>query len=316
MNRRADRIHGSIERLCAARAVALPEHPRWREIHGRSKAFLAESGLLVDERTLHYLDRACVAWGCALCFPRVSDEVLQLIVDWTNHNCLHDDHVEGLRDPYAIAELGQRYTAVLSGAPLVDGDPPLIRAIAAWGRRAAALTPAGWLRSFAARADRMCRSFVLERLLLEVPLPVRVREYASMRAAAGPFDAWFDFVLLALPAGAAPADLRAETSRLRDLAVHLAVLGNEIRTQAREAAQRSAFNLLDRTGAAEDEALGEVARIHEETCREFEARRGSARDPWLRAYADTLALALLATDHYERESCRGLRWEAGGAAWS
>ena len=284
-------------------------HPAADRLHARSVAFLVAQGLAPDPATRRTLDRAAVVEGMVIALPDLAEPLLQLAVDWTNHNCLHDDAVEasdlgGRMDSYAVAALSRRYTEALRGLDDGEGAHPLVRAMVSWRRRALALElDEATLERFAARAGAMASQFALERLMADHGVRLDEQEYLRQRVSAGPFDAWFALILMVLGPERQLASVSAEA--LRRSAVEMTVCGNELRTCARELAQGIEVNLIARAADPEAAILRLLDR-HNACARRFQAAVARLPDDPHRALAAALARAVYATHVYELRSIRGL----------
>lgn len=279
-------------------------HPAGERLHARSVAFLAQQGLVPDARARRYLDRAAVVDGMVIALPDLDEALLQLAVDWTNHNCLHDDAVEDpAMHPSEVAAISRRYAAALRGEDAGDGAHPLARAMVAWHSRALALgVDPSSLERFAARAGAMASQFVLDRLMAEHEVRIDEAEYLRQRVQAGPFDAWFALIDALLGAEACDGP---RCDELRVLAVQMNVYGNELRTLARELAQGCTHNLIARAADPEAATLRLVA-LHNAAARRFRAIASYLGEDRHQEYALTLARAVWATHVYELRSIRGL----------
>lgn len=282
-------------------------HPLGAAAHARSAAFLESFGLVPDARTRRYLDRAAVAEGMSIALPGAPDATFQLAVDWTNHNCLHDDAAERREhDVYFVADLSRRYAEALLGATPPADAHPLVRAIAAWRRRAVDIgADPALLLELARRAERMGSQFVLERLLARHGASLPEEEYLRQRVQDGPFDAWFALLDMAFGPARRPVSPAAE--RLQRLAVCMSVAGNELRTLGRELAQGSRSNIVLQA-ADPVAAIGRVVAFHNDSSRRFTGEAARLPDEQHREYAAALARAVFAVHAYEMRSVRGRAW--------
>lgn len=298
-------LTAAVERLRIPYEDDLGRHPNVEEHHARSVAFLAEQGLVPDEGTRWYLDRARVAEGMAIALPDVAPPLFQLAVDWTNHNCLHDDAMESTEHGVElVAALSRRYAQALGGRIDGRGHHPLVAAMVAWRHRALALrVDAALLERFVQRAERMAEQFVLER---QDPT-LDEEEYLQWRVQAGPSDAWFGLIDLVLGPARRPDSMLA--TELQQLAIGMNVTGNELRTATREIDREIPTNAILR---AEDPyaAIERMVRRHDDRARRFERLVRLATDSRHRDYARCLARAVHATHQYELRSVRGCAWPA------
>lgn len=273
--------------------------------HERSIGFLGRCGLVADEATRRYLDRARVAEGMAIALPDVGDEAFQLALDWTNHNCLHDDLVESPSlDAFDVASLSRDYATALLAEDVVDDAFPLVAAMVQWRRRAVALgVDRDRLDHFARRAARMASQFALERLIHEHGAWLADDEYLRQRIQDGPYDTWFALLEVVRSVGARPAPVEPHPS----LATRINVLGNELRTCLRELDQDNPTNLILRATDRE-EAVDRLVILHNRAVEQFAEWAGALPSDRERLRAGNLARAIFATHIYELRSVRGVAW--------
>lgn len=295
----------AVERLDLSHRDDGRRQPGLVDAHERSVAFLAEHGLVPDSRVRRYLDRAAVVEGLAIALPDLCPARFQLVLDWTHHNCLHDDAMERLGDLYTVAEVSRAYADALAGRPVARPAHPLVASMVAWRARAVEVGVASdLLAHFAERAARMATQFLLEHLHARHEIRLGEAEYLRQRVDSGPSDAWY--ALLDLVWGPEGRPTPENVATLRRLATAANVAGNELRTLGRELDQGNGSNLL--VQAPDPAAAVErLLEFHNQQTRALEVA-AHAPDPATRAYARRLARAVYATHVYERSSHRGLAW--------
>lgn len=273
-------------------------NPAWERVHKNSMEFLVRHNLIQSKEEFDFMNHEQVAWGIGTAYPYCNEETFQLITDWTNHNCLHDDAVEKIKDPQSVIALAHSCMLALAGEALPHNASMFARALAEWRQRAVHIGTPPWLEHFAQRCDAMSHSFVTERYLTNSNAKLPLNQYIVLRTDSSPLEAWFDFADLAL--GLMAANLPRHTQLLRHDAVEIALVGNEVRTSKREQSQ-GAPRLLRQS----DAGTANLIRAYNAALDRFEQRAALlVGDSAL--YAHTLARALHALSCFERRANRGL----------
>lgn len=254
-------------------------NPYTASVEQRTLAWADQQGLLTDPHTRKRLERAQIGGLIARTHPEGAGDVLQLLTDWYTWLFLQDDECDETelgRDPVALAELHNRFLAVLKGERLRKTDRPLTRALhdirARLGNRVHSHWMERFLRSVQATFDA-CVWEAENRASGTVP---SVEEYLAKRPYTGGLNTLVDMVEvtdhLNLPFSVYDHPYMQALTRH---AVNAICFANDVLSVQKELEQNDVHNLvviLHHHELSFQEAINRVAALHNAEVRAFIAR--------------------------------------------